>query len=187
MIAKSSALLGRAPGLPSAAGPWGWPGGNFQLGFWRPKRCLWGPFRMRTGRCWHQNRPRRPRKNVGLTQNPQPFWENAIAAALQKDRGQNRKILSPFGTCPTAAQPGWVLGPARRKFSIWVLAPKKVPMGSVSDAYRPMPAPEAAEETPEKCRPDAKSSALLGNPLPPLHWQRGAGPWGRAQAPRLPI
>ena len=36
-----------------------------------------------------------------------------------------------------------------------------VPMGSVSDTYSPMPVPKSAEETPEKCRPDAKSSALL--------------------------
>ena len=34
-------------------------------------------------------------------------------------------------------------------------------VGSISDTYRPMPAPKSAEETPQKCRPDAKSSALL--------------------------
>ena len=88
-IAKSSALLGRAPGLPSPAGPWGWPDGNFQLGFWRPKRCQWGPFRIRTGRCRHQNRPRRPRKNVGLTQNPQPFWKSPPPFTLRDGTGRS--------------------------------------------------------------------------------------------------
>ena len=67
--------MGRAPGLPSPAGLWRWPDGNFQSGVWRQKKCQWCPFQIRTGRCRHQNRPRRPRKNVRLTQNPQPFWE----------------------------------------------------------------------------------------------------------------
>ena len=74
-IAKSSPLLERAPLLPSPAGPWGWPDGIFLLGSGHPKWCQWGPFRIRTARCRCQNRPRRPRKNVRLTQNPQPFWE----------------------------------------------------------------------------------------------------------------
>ena len=55
-------------------GPWGWPDENFQSGFWHPKWCRWGPFRIRTARCRYQNPPRRPRKNVRMTQNPQPFW-----------------------------------------------------------------------------------------------------------------
>ena len=59
---------------PSPAGPWGWPDENFQSGFWHPKWCQWGPFRIRTARCRYQNPPRRPRKNVRMTQNPQPFW-----------------------------------------------------------------------------------------------------------------
>ena len=83
----------------------------------------------------------------------------------------------------TAAQPSWALGLARRKFSIWVLAPKMVPMGSVSDTYRPMPVPESAEETPKTCRDDAKSSALLGAPpFPPTMWV-GLGGDGRARPP----
>ena len=73
-IAKSSALLGRAPRLPSPAGPWGRPDGIFQTGSFDPKWCQWGPFRIRTARCSSQNRPRRPRKNLG-----------------------NHKILTPFG------------------------------------------------------------------------------------------
>ena len=80
----------------------------------------------------------RPLEGVWTTlQNPQPFWD------------------VPQG------QPSWALGLAGRKFSIAALAPKNVPMGSVSDTYRPMPAPKLAKETPQKCRPDAKSSALL--------------------------
>ena len=118
----------------------------------------------------YQNRLRRPQQNVGLTQNAQPFWKNAQAAALQKGCGRNREILSPFGARPGAAQALWALKLARRNFPVGVLVPKMVPMGSVSDTYRPMPVPKSAEETPEKCRPDAKSSALLetcpcGSPL----------------------
>ena len=69
-----------------------------------------------------------------------------------------------------ASQASRALGLARRKFSIGVLAPKMVPMGSVSDTYSPMPVPESAEETLKKCPDDAKSSALLekcpcGSPL----------------------
>jgi hypothetical protein len=75
--AKSSALLGSALPLPSPAGPWGRPDGFFQSGFWRPKWCQWGPFRIRTARCSFQNRPRRARENVGT-----------------------REILTPFGRAP---------------------------------------------------------------------------------------
>ena len=90
---------------------------------------------------------------------------------------RHRTILSPFVACPRAALCSWALGLAGRKFSIKGLAPKKSPMVSNSDTYRPMPAPKSAEETPQKCRPDAKSSALLENPLPPLQWQPlGTGP-----------
>ena len=74
---------------------------------------------------------------------------------------RNRKILSPFGQHPMASQASRALGLARRKISIGDLAPKMVPMGSVSDTYSPMPVPESTEETLKKCRDDAKSSALL--------------------------
>ena len=48
-----------------------------------------------------------PRKNVGMTQNPQPFWRSVpAAAAAQWGCRRNRKILSPFGTCPMPAQLG---------------------------------------------------------------------------------
>ena len=94
-IVKSSALLGRAPGLPRSFAPWGWPDENFQLGFWCPKWCRWGPFRIRTARCRYQNRLRRPRKSVGLTQNPQPFWESPSPFTLRLGRDGPRRGAIP--------------------------------------------------------------------------------------------
>ena len=77
--------------------------------------------------------------------------------------------------------PSWAFGLARRKFSIGVLTPKMAPMGSVSDTYSPMPAPESAEETPGKCRDDAKSTALLErmtqNPQPFWRGAPAAAAW----------
>ena len=108
-ITKSSALLGSAPPLPSPAGPWGRPDGFFQSGFWRPKWCQWGPFRIRTARCSFQNRPRRPRKNVGLTQNPHPFGKVLPTAAQHSwaadDITKSSALLGSAPPLPSPAGP----------------------------------------------------------------------------------
>ena len=94
-----------------------------------------------------------------------------------------RKILSPFGKCPTAAQPSWALGPAGRIFSIGVLAPQMMPMGSVSDTYSPMQLSKSAEETPKKCRDARNPHPFWARPPSPLQCGVGLGGDGRARSP----
>ena len=56
-----------------------------------------------------------------------------------------------------------------------------VPMGSVSDTYRPMQLSKSGEETPKTCRADAESSPLWGIPSPLYN-----GSWGWAWATARP-
>jgi hypothetical protein len=86
-----------------------------------------------------------------------------LPSAAGQSCGRYREILTPDGKRPTAAQPSWALGLAGRIFAIGILGTKMVPMGSVSDTYRPMQLSKSGEETPQKCRADAKSSPLWGS------------------------
>ena len=188
-VAKSSALLGGAPPQPGLAGPWGRPDAFFSIGGLAPKMVPMGSVSDAYSPMQLPNSAEETPEKCRADVKSSPLWGSAPPSCpAQLGCGRYHKILSPFGKCPTAAQPSWALGPAGRIFSIGVLAPQMVPMGSVSDTYSPMQLSKSTEQTPKKSRNARNPHPFWTRPpSPPTLWVLGSGIRTRANPWRLYI